>query len=604
MRNLTNKSSSQYSKEFKPLDHRLKLLRQKYPDSVLLSVAAIAVLVGFILVIVFVVDFTGTKGSGTVIGTLPDDEFIPAGIADGDLQQQSFVQKSENDEHEGDLRSGNSKVDKLLLEIQRLRAENIDLKRQLGKEVVVATEPPKKHSELSAQDEERRRIVVEEFKHAWKAYKECAWGTDDLHPIRKSGTNGYYMAMTMIDALDTMYIMGLKDEFQECKNWMASNWDVTKNYNSVGVNNFEVSIRVVGGLLSAFYLSKDDFFLEKAADVADVLMPAFNSASGIPFSTVQLDSRSASNPDGASSVSEAGTIQLEWQTLTRATGKAVYSEKIDRVNEALERVHRRNGLFSRLISPDSGQLSDWTVTLGARVDSIYEYFLKEYIMSPKKNPKALEWYLDSMKEIKNQLYVKDDHSGLMYIQELINGNPSAKMDHLVCFLPGLLALGTRYVPKDLVEDHMEMARQLTETCYRMYKLEPTGLAPEIVRFENGIHVDPGARHNLLRPETLESLHIMHEITGDTKYKEWGWEIFEAFRKYTRVPHGGYSAINNVGDSSTANGNLNSGNWRDHMESFFLAETLKYSYLLFSGDLLPLDKWVFNTEAHPLPIWPS
>lgn len=104
---------------------------------------------------------------------------------------------------------------------------------------------------------------------------------------------------------------------------------------------------------------------------------------------------------------------------------------------------------------------------------------------------------------------------------------------------------------------------------------------------------------MLRPETVESLFIMNCLTKDPIYKEWGWKIFEAFEKHTKVPSGGYSSINNVQDTSNPR-------MRDKMESFFLGETLKYLFLLFSEDcsIVPLDQWVFNTEAHPLPIWTS
>lgn len=83
------------------------------------------------------------------------------------------------------------------------------------------------------------------------------------------------------------------------------------------------------------------------------------------------------------------------------------------------------------------------------------------------------------------------------------------------------------------------------------------------------------------------------------YQDWGYQIFQAFMKYTKVEGIGFSSINNV-KSPTKPG------WRDKLESFFLAETLKYFYLLFSDDfnLIPLDKYVFNSEAHPLPIYKS
>src|SRR5690606_25751484 len=158
------------------------------------------------------------------------------------------------------------------------------------------------------------------------------------------------------------------------------------------------------------------------------------------------------------------------------------------------------------------------------------------------------------------------------------------------------------------EEDLRIARELTHTCYQMYNVTKTGLAPEIAYFNTqessndvrgdmsrDIIIKPQDAHNLQRPETVESLFIMYRITGEEIYREWGWQIFESFRKHTAVNGGkdGYSSINNV--------NVVPPPFRDNMESFWLAETLKYLYLLFSpSDLLPLDKVVFNTEAHPFP----
>uniref|UniRef100_A0A3B5LHA2 alpha-1,2-Mannosidase n=1 Tax=Xiphophorus couchianus TaxID=32473 RepID=A0A3B5LHA2_9TELE len=162
-------------------------------------------------------------------------------------------------------------------------------------------------------------------------------------------------------------------------------------------------------------------------------------------------------------------------------------------------------------------------------------------------------------------------------------------DHLVCFLPGTLALGAH---NGLPADHMDLAKELMHTCYQMYVQMETGLSPEIVHFnmhQGSIRdIDVKAfqlnRHNLLRPETVESLFYLYRFTKDRKYQDWGWKILQNFNKYTKV---------------------NYPSPRDKMESFFLGETLKYFYLLFSedADLISLDKYVFNTEAHPLPIWP-
>jgi hypothetical protein len=184
------------------------------------------------------------------------------------------------------------------------------------------------------------------------------------------------------------------------------------------------------------------------------------------------------------------------------------------------------------------------------------------------------------------------------------------MDHLVCFLPGNLALGAMLLktnpslPQDQINSIMKLAEELTETCYRMYSQMETGLSPELVYFNTfegstqDLYVKDADKHNLLRPETVESLYYMYKVTKNKKYQDYGWKIFEAFEKYTKIEGGGYTSISDVTNPYNTKP-------RDKMESFFLAETLKYFYLLFEDDNSPnfdLRKWVINTEAHMLPIY--
>jgi len=225
--------------------------------------------------------------------------------------------------------------------------------------------------------------------------------------------------------------------------------------------------------------------------------------------------------------------------------------------------------------------------------------LKQWIQTGKKIDFLRDDYLTAIEGVKNLLVRKTKYTNLTFIGELESGGKifKPKMDHLVCFLPGTLALG---VSHGLPQWHMDLAKSFLHTCYQTYKRQPTGLSPEITYFEEDdpnkdLYVKNNDAHNLLRPETVESLWYLYQITGDTKYQDWGWEIFQAFEKYTRVQHG-YTSINSV---------LHPDNTRprDMMESFFLGETLKYFYLLF-GDksTFDLSKWVFNTEAHPLPCY--
>ncbi|KAM4696443.1 endoplasmic reticulum mannosyl-oligosaccharide 1,2-alpha-mannosidase [Rhinophrynus dorsalis] len=452
---------------------------------------------------------------------------------------------------------------------------------------------------------ERQEAVIEAFRHAWKGYKEYAWGHDELKPISKSFNEWFGLGLTLIDALDTMWIIGLKDEFEEAREWVQNKLTFDKN---VDVNLFESTIRILGGLLSTFHLTQDPMFLDKAKDIGTRLLPAFNTPSKVPYSDVNIGRGTAHPPrwTSDSTVAEVTSVQLEFRELSRITGDERYQKVVDQVTEHVHKLSgKRDGLVPMFINTNSGQFTHLGVfTLGARADSYYEYLLKQWLQSGKKENTFLEDYMEAIEGVKKNLLRKSQPSRLTFVGELSHGHFSPKMDHLVCFLPGTLALGAH---NGITSDHMDIATALMETCYQMYRQMETGLSPEISHFSlhalqmggKDIDVKPADRHNLLRPETVESLFYLYRFTGDAKYQDWGWEILQSFNKYTRVPTGGYTSINNVQSTGSPEP-------RDKMESFFLGETLKYLFLLFSDDvdLLNLDKFVFNTEAHPLPIWTS
>ncbi|XP_027018619.1 mannosidase, alpha, class 1B, member 1b [Tachysurus fulvidraco] len=465
------------------------------------------------------------------------------------------------------------------------------------------TDAEKREVEDSTVVASRLEAVREAFRHAWKGYTDFAWGHDELKPISKSYSEWFGLGLTLIDALDTMWILGLKKEFDDARQWVATQLSFGKN---VDVNLFESTIRILGSLLSTYHLTGDSLFLEKAKDIGSRLMPAFNTPSKIPYSDVNIGSGVARPPrwTSDSTVAEVTSIQLEFRELSRLTGDPKYQAA---VMEVMRQVHKlegkHDGLVPMFINTNSGQFTHLGVyTLGARADSYYEYLLKQWIQGGKTETELFEDYMQAVEGIKKNLLKKSSPLGLTFVGELSHGRFSSKMDHLVCFLPGTLALGAHH---GLPTEHMELAQELMETCYQMYAQMETGLSPEIVHFNmqpgstQDVDVKLADRHNLLRPETVESLFYLYRLTKDKKYQSWGWEIFKSFNKYTRVETGGYTSINNVRDPKSPSP-------RDKMESFFLGETLKYFYLLFSdnSDLINLDTYIFNTEAHPLPIWPK
>jgi len=226
------------------------------------------------------------------------------------------------------------------------------------------------------------------------------------------------------------------------------------------------------------------------------------------------------------------------------------------------------------------------------------------LQTGKKQKWLLEDYLMAMRSMQSELLKYSEPHKYAFVGELdLGGKYYPKMDHLVCFLPGTLALGTFH---GLSQEHLETAKQLGETCQRFYNATQTGLGPEIAHFNiapltttKDVYIKPADAHSLLRPEAIEAWFYLHRITNDTIYQDWGWMAFQAIEKYAKIESGGYSSVNNADTIPVG--------YRDLMESFYLAETLKYLYLLFSDDqktVFPLDKWVFNTEAHPLPIYDS
>ncbi|KAH9716177.1 Mannosyl-oligosaccharide 1,2-alpha-mannosidase MNS1 [Citrus sinensis] len=420
-------------------------------------------------------------------------------------------------------------------------------------------------------DIQRKQKVKDAMIHAWSSYEKYAWGQDELQPQTKNGVNSFGgLGATLIDALDTLYIMDLDEQFQRAR-------------------------EVVGGLLSAYDLSGDKVFLEKARDIADRLLPAWNTRTGIPYNVINLAHGNPHNPSwtgGESILADSGTEQLELIALSQRTGDPKYRQKAEKVIVELNKTFPADGLLPIYISPDRGTPSYSTITFGAMGDSFYEYLLKVWIQGNKTS--AVKPYRDmwetSMKGLLS-LVRKSTPSSFTYVCEKNGDSLIDKMDELACFAPGMIALGSSgYGPGDS-EKFLSLAEELAWTCYNFYQSTPTKLAGENYFFRDGQDMSVGTSWNILRPETVESLFYLWRLTGNKTYKEWGWNIFQAFEKNSRI-ESGYVGLKDV----------NTGDKDNMMQSFFLAETLKYLYLLFSPTtVISLDEWVFNTEAHPLKI---
>ncbi|KAF1322646.1 Mannosyl-oligosaccharide alpha-1,2-mannosidase, partial [Globisporangium splendens] len=458
----------------------------------------------------------------------------------------------------------------------------------------------------SPEEQAKRPLAVKSaMQFAWKNYEEIAFGADEVDPkygLRREDVWGA-IACSLVDGMDTLWIMGMKDEFARAREYVATSLrfdHLGKDRKKISV--FETIIREVGGLLSAFSLSQDGVFKDKARELMDLLTPAFSEEEGVfytLFNPYTKERTFASWAGYKAHIADIGTLQLETRYLSDITGDPKYAKMGDAFYEILQREgsYLNTGLFPVHFDAHNGKFhTKSSVTFGALGDSFYEYLIKVYIYSGKRDNDAYlrKLYDDAVDGLEKHLLVYSKEDDLYYLQELKLPSMSGvhRMDHLLCFVPGMLALGTLAETEDTAKNarHLDIAKKLMETCYQMYRRQPTGLSPDIVSFPHMLVRDGKYR---LRPETIESLFYLYRITKDVKYREYGWKIFQAIETHAKLKYG-YGAIKDVAELPARNDNK--------MESFFLAETLKYLYLLQApDDLIPLDEYVFNTEAHPIRI---
>jgi mannosyl-oligosaccharide alpha-1,2-mannosidase len=450
---------------------------------------------------------------------------------------------------------------------------------------------------------QRALLCKQAMAHCWTHYRQRAWGHDELKPQTGVGDDnwgGY--GVTLVDALDTLWIMGMRDEFQEAVRWVEDHLDFAKGGGHAMSSVFESTIRSLGGLLAAHELSGEPVLLERARQLGDRLLPAFGTESGLPMGQVGLGGGAAGNQPwsgGQAVLSEFGTLQLEFRALSQLTGDNRYRAKADRVHalfyEKLRSGQSVDGLWPIYFSAATGAITSSQITLGALGDSFYEYLLKTWLQGGQREPRLRRLYDEAMHGVHKRLLRESHPDRLAYIAEY-NGGPVAKMDHLVCFMPGLLALGAHGRPPSARRTRdIKTARALMYTCFQMYQRTATGLSPEYVTFGGDADfVVPGqVAFYLLRPEAAESLFVLHQLTGEQVYRDWGHAMMTSIHRYCRTQYG-YGAFPDVRDPL--------GRPEDRMESFFLAETLKYLYMLqtpVEEHGISLDKYVLNTEAHPL-----
>ena len=412
--------------------------------------------------------------------------------------------------------------------------------------------------------------VKTEFMHAWNGYKKYAWGHDDLKPVSKTYRDWYgqTVLMTPVDSLDSLYLLGFKKEADATRKYITANLSFDKD---ISVQNFEVTIRLLGGLLSSYQITKDKKLLALADDLGTRLLPVFNSPTGLPYRFVNL--KTGATRDPITGPAEAGTLLIEFGTLSKLTGKPIYYEKAKR---ALVEVYKRRspiGLVGESINAETGEWTDTDSFVGSGIDSYYEYLLKCAILFDDQDCRRM--YDDSIAAINK--YHADEVKGELWYghNDMFSGERKATTyGALDAFFPAVLALG----------GDLERAKKLQDSGYKMWT--KSGIEPEEFDYKTGAIKDAGYA---LRPEIVESAYYLYHYTNDEKYLRMGATFFDDTVKYCRTDVA-YTGLKSVVTKEK----------NDYMHSFLFAETFKYYYLLFApAKTLDFNKVVFNTEAHPI-----
>ena len=417
--------------------------------------------------------------------------------------------------------------------------------------------------------------VKAEFLHAWQGYKKYAWGHDDLKPLSKSYHDWYAqpLLMTPVDALDTMIIMGFKAEAARTKDYILKNLSFDKD---IDVQNFEITIRLLGGLLSAYQLTGDRRLLTMAEDLGNRLLPVFNSPTGLPYRYVNL--RTGKVRGEVTNPAETGTLLIEFGTLSKLTGKPVFYEKAK--HALVETYLRRSplGLVGTRVNVETGKWTNTDSHISAEIDSYYEYLLKCWLLFGDQDCKKM--WQESIRAINR--YLADERAGEGSNRELWYGHAemnsgkrtSTVYGALDAFFPAVLALS----------GDLNRAKRLQSSSFAMWNQH--GIEPEEFDYAKMEVVSAGYP---LRPEIVESTYYLFHYTRDPQYLRMGESLFRDFVRHCRTDEG-YAALKNVVTKERS----------DSMQSFLFAETFKYFYLLFApAQTLNFDKVIFNTEAHPI-----
>jgi len=390
---------------------------------------------------------------------------------------------------------------------------------------------------------------------AWDAYRQHAWGKDEIKPVSGGSSSfplkGHHLGLTLIEALDTLWVMGLDSRFQEGVDWIKANADFAVDGE---VSVFETSIRLVGGLLSAHHASGDPVLLEKAADLANRLLPAFDSPTGMPHRYVNL--ATGAPRESVTSPADIATYLPEWGTLSRLTGNPRYANAAKRAVQALFARRSKLDLVATQIDVRTGQWHSRRATVGSYCDSFFEYLWDSWQLRGDADCKH-------MYDVCTRAILKHQqawHGGSLWFADVdfeTGAIVSTEQDELASFYGGLLAQGGA----------RKEGAAYTESWAKVQ--DRFGVLPEGYDYARGAATQVT---NALRPELADACLNLWLVDRNPRWREIARVHFLAMKRWNKARYG-YTDLADV----TSNPKRHA----DHCPGYWWSEQMKYYYLLFS-----------------------
>ncbi|MEV6208494.1 glycoside hydrolase family 47 protein [Kitasatospora sp. NPDC051914] len=402
------------------------------------------------------------------------------------------------------------------------------------------------------------REIRDEFVHSWEGYKRAAWGHDEVRPV-SGGHNDFFaegrtFGLSIVEALDTLWLMELDDEVALAADWIEAELDPAQD---ADVQVFETIIRLVGGLVAGYLCTGRQPLLDRCRELADRLLPAFTrSPTGMPYRYVNL--RTGAVSGNAGPLAEIGSNILEFGMLSQLTGDRKYWNAARRAMRAVFDRRSAIGLLGTTLNIETGRWTDTTSCApNPPVDSYYEYLWAGAELFGDRE--LGDWYrLLTDAVLRYQLEQQGGYAWYKQVDYGTGRTTDRGASELGSFYPGLLGKG----------GDMDAAVDYYDTWTMI--LDNNTVVPEAIDYGNAT-VRSG--RNDLRPEYVNSSFDLWMLTGEQRFKETAYSYFTGLRDHLRVP-GGYTVAEDVTSAPLRRGDLTPGYW--------FAENPKYLYLMFAA----------------------